>query len=250
MRCMLVAVLVMGMLLGSVVNASAERNWEFSFGAFGGLALHGDTTYQLNQGTNVSTGLVEPVNAKGTNLRFEDSTAFGAKISAWHLGAKRYNWEPQIGFELDWTRFTADVPEGQVIPAFGTFLTSGMPVGSIGPFSARKEFAVDNITVNLLFRYPIGATTDMPQGRWYPYVGIGGGAQRAKLSVMGYEETRYSPCFQGMGGIKFFVIKYLAFFGEAKWTQGWHTFKYETDWYWERYSLSTIQVVGGVALHF
>lgn len=73
---------------------------------------------------------------------------------------------------------------------------------------------------------------------------------RARLSRQGYEETSYSPCFQGMGGIKFFVIKYLAFFGEAKWTQGWHTFKYETDWYWERYSLSTIQVVGGVALHF
>lgn len=64
MRCMLAAVLVMGMLLGSVANALAERNWEFSFGAFGGLALHGDTTYQTNVLENISTGMVEPVNAK------------------------------------------------------------------------------------------------------------------------------------------------------------------------------------------
>lgn len=88
------------------------------------------------------------------------------------MGTKRYNWEPQIGFEIEWARFTADVPVGQVIPAFGTFLTSGMPLGYIGPFTARREFAVDNMTVNLLFRYPIWATPDMPQGRWYPYVGI------------------------------------------------------------------------------
>ncbi|MDH5668054.1 MAG: hypothetical protein OEY86_08595 [Nitrospira sp.] len=245
MRCMLAAVLVMGMLLGSVANASAERNWEFSIGGFGGWANHGDTTYRFNIGTTPYG--VEPVNAKGTNLRFEDSGAFGAKLSAWHL-PRKYAWQPQIGFEIDWARFTADVPP-QTTPGVGVGLISGLPLGDVTNDN-RYEFAVDNLTLNLLFRYPIGATTDMPHGRWYPYVGIGGGAQRAKLSVMGYEETSYSPCFQGMGGIKFFVIKYLAFFGEAKWTQGWHTFKYETDWYWERYSLSTIQLVGGVALHF
>ncbi len=96
------------------------------------------------------------------------------------------------------------------------------------------EFAVDNMAFNL----------------WYPYVGIGGGTQRARLSRQGYQETSYSPSVQALTGIKLFVIKYLAVFGEAKWTQGWHTFKYETDSYWERYSISTIHLVGGVALHF
>lgn len=192
--------------------------------------------------------MVEPIDGKGTNLRFEDSGTFGGKLTAWHV-PRKYSWQPQIGLEIDWTRFTADVPAGQVLPAVGTFLISGMPLGFIGPIS-RKEFAIDNMTFNLLFRYPIRATAEMPQGRWYPYVGIGGGVQRARLSAGSYEETSYSPCFQGLGGIKFFVIKYLALFGEAKWTQGWHTFKYETDFYWERYSISTIHLVGGVALHF
>ena len=245
---MRLALLAVGWLLGSTSVASAERNWEFSFGGFGGWAFHGDTTFQTNLVINPSSGMVEPVNGKGTNLRFEDSGVFGAKLTAWHL-PRKYNWQPQIGFEIDWTRFTADVPD-QVIPAVGTLLISGSPLGSIGPFNRRREFGIDNMTFNLLFRYPIWATPDLPQGRWYPYVGIGGGAQRARLSTVGYEETSYSPCFQGMGGVKFFVIKYLALFGEAKWSQGWHTFKYETDFYWERYSLSTIQLVGGVALHF
>src|SRR5215467_11900842 len=86
--------------------ADAERNWEFSIGGYGGWAFHGDTTFQFNQGTNLSTGLVEPVNAKATNLRFEDSGTFGAKLTAWRL-PRKYNWQPQIGFEIDWTRFTA-----------------------------------------------------------------------------------------------------------------------------------------------
>lgn len=235
-------------VLVAATPAAAERNWEFSLGGYGGWAFHGDTTFQANQLINVSTGLVEPVDGKGTNLRFEDAGTFGAKLTAWHL-PRKYNWQPQIGLEIDWTRFTADVPEGQVIPGFGTFLTSGTPLGLIGPIS-RREFAVDNIAFNLLFRYPIWATEDMPQGRWYPYVGIGGGAQRARLSLQGYEETSYSPSVQALTGLKFFVIKHLAIFGEAKWTQGWHTFKYETDSYWERYSISTIHLVGGVALHF
>ncbi|NJL16704.1 MAG: hypothetical protein HC938_05385 [Nitrospira sp.] len=165
-------------VLVAATPAAAERNWEFSLGGYGGWAFHGDTTFQANQLINVSTGFVEPVDGKGTNLRFKDAGTFGAKLTAWHL-PRKYNWQPQIGLEIDWTRFTADVPEGQVIPGFGTFLTSGTPLGLIGPIS-RREFAVDNIAFNLLFRYPIWATEDMPQGRWYPYVGIGGGAQRAR----------------------------------------------------------------------
>ena len=241
--------LVVGVgLLAHAATVSAEQKWEFSVGGFGGWAVHGDTTVQFNQATNLSTGLVEPVDAKATNLRFEDSGTFGAKLTAWNL-PRKYSWQPQIGFEIDWTRFTADVPNGQVLPAFGTFQTTGTPIG-FAIFGVGPQFAVDNMALNLLFRYPIWATPDMPQGRWHPYIGIGGGAQRAKLSILGYEETSTSPSVQALGGIKFFVIKYLALFGEAKWTQGWHTFKYETDSYWERYSISTIHLVGGVALHF
>lgn len=89
---------------------------------------------------------------------------------------------------------------GQVIPGFGTFLTTGTPVGFIGPIT-RREFAVGNMAFNLLFRYPIWATEDMPQGRWYPYIGIGGDAQRARLSIQGYED-QLLPCFSGIGRLQ------------------------------------------------
>lgn len=248
MRRALLKGLAAACLLVSATPADAERNWEFSIGGYGGWAFHGDTTLQFNQGTNLSTLQVEPVDAKATNVRFEDNTTFGAKLTAWHL-PRKYSWQPQIGLEIDWTRFTADIPVGQVVPGFGTFLSTGTPIGFV-VLGVAPEFAVDNMAINLLFRYPVWATEGMPQGRWYPYVGIGGGAQRARLSRQGYEETSYSPSVQALTGLKFFVIKHLAVFGEAKWTQGWHTFKYETDSYWERYSISTIHLVGGVAVHF
>ncbi|MGE0470700.1 MAG: hypothetical protein AB7L09_15310 [Nitrospira sp.] len=149
--------LAVSCMLISTVPAAAERSWELSIGGYGGWAFHGDTTFQANQLINVSTGFVEPVDGKGTNLRFEDAGTLGAKLSAWHL-PRKYRWQPQIGLEIDWTRFIADVPGGQVIPGFGTFLTSGTPLGLIGPIS-RREFAVDNIAFNLLFGIRSGPQT-------------------------------------------------------------------------------------------
>ena len=249
MRRIGTVLLVIGWLLGAVTTASAERNWEFSFGTFGGKAFHGDTTYRLNWA--MTPAGFEPVNYKATGLRFEDSWTFGAKLTAWHL-PRKYRWQPQIGFEIDGTRFTADVSP-QTLSGQGVGLISGISLGDV-TFSNRRELGVDSLAVNLLFRYPIWATTDRPHGLWYPYVGIGGGVQRARLSTLGYEESSVSPCFQGLVGIKLFLIKYVAVFGEAKWTQGWHSFDYASvgapSGYSEKYAIATAHLVGGVALHF
>jgi len=196
--------------------AWAERNWEFSVGGFGGQAFHEDTDVRFNYGFT-STGF-EPVSgARALGLRFEDSATYGAKFTAWNL-SKQYAWHPHIGLELDWTAFTADTPP-QTVPGAGVGTNTGAPIVQVISLS-RTDFAVDNLAVNLLFRYPIGAAPDMPQGRWYPYIGVGGGAQRARLTstFSGHEETSYSPSLQLLTGVKFFLIKYVAIFGEVKLT--------------------------------
>ncbi len=48
-------------------------------------------------------------------------------------------------------------------------------------------------------------------------------AQRARLSIQGYEETSYSPCFQGLGGIKFFVISTWLFLAKRSGHRGIHS---------------------------
>ena len=91
-------------------------------------------------------------------------------------------------------------------------------------FLIPVDFSVNVLAANLLFRYPIWATPEMPQGCWYPYVGEGLGVQRAHLTNLGFQETSYSPAVQGLVGVKFFLMKNLAIFGGVKRTTGWNRF--------------------------
>ena len=81
-----------------------------------------------------------------------------------------------------------------------------------------SDLSVNTLAANLLFRYPVWSTSDLPQGRITPYVGIGAGVQRAVMSLqfVPYREVDYAPAGQVLVGMKFFVIKNLAVFGEYK----------------------------------
>jgi len=243
-------VLAVTALLFLPLQAQAERNWEFSVGAFGGKALHSNESMKSTQLPDpVSGGTDYNVTAHDVNLN--DSSTFGGKLTAWYL-PRQYNWQPQIGLELDWTRFTADL-DPQTVPATGTSNVPGFEAKSV-TFSVPQDFSVNVLAANLLFRYPIGATPEMPQGRWYPYVGGGLGAQRAHLTVLGFQETSYSPAVQGLVGLKLFLIKNLAIFAEVKRTTGWNNFDFEGSGappgFYEKFTISSNHFVAGVALHF
>jgi hypothetical protein len=236
------------------LQAQAERNWEFSVGAFGGKALHSNESVKISQGPVFDAGgmvIGTYSDATANDVNLNDAPTFGGKLTAWHL-PRQYKWQPQIGLELDWTRFTADL-HPQTASATGTSSVPGTELGQIF-FTVPQDFSVNVLAANLLFRYPIGATPEMPQGRWYPYVGGGLGAQRATLSVSGYEETSYSPAVQGLVGLKFFLIKNLAIFSEVKRTTGWNEFDFEgagaPPGYYQKYTISSNHFVAGVALHF
>jgi opacity protein-like surface antigen len=119
-----------------------------------------------------------------------------------------------------------------------------------------SDFSVNILAVNLMFRYPIQATPEMPQGRWYPYIGGGVGVERARLSDLttNHQENDYAPAIQGLVGIKFFPLKNLGIFAEYKRTTGWHTFDYNgaglPPGYSEQWTIASNLVVGGIALHF
>lgn len=231
--------------------AAAERDWEYLFWMFGGRAYHAYTTARLNYATTPAG--FEAVDAKAFGIKFDNSGTFGAKLTAWHL-PRRFDWQLQIGLELDWTSFTAD-RRSQTVRGEGAGKQSGLPLGDV-TFFRSDDYGVNNLAINLLFRYPIWATPDMPQGRWYPYVGVGAGVQRVHLTIQQttIEETSYGPSLQALVGAKLFLIKNFSIFGEFKWTQGWQSFSLPggglPEDYRERYTFSTGHVVGGVAIHF
>ncbi len=86
---------------------------------------------------------------------------------------------------------------------------------------------------NFLIRYPIAISESYPNGRWFPYVGIGVGAHQmaqrpgGRLGTGFYQaitEARDTTvAFMGVGGIKAHLFKYVAVFAEAKYIHAHHS---------------------------
>jgi hypothetical protein len=130
-----------------------------------------------------------------------------------------------------------------------------MQLGSV-TFGTPQDISVNILAANLLFRYPIWATPELPQGRFSPYIGADLGVQRAHLSVstISFQETSYSPEVQGISGLKVFIFRHFGLFGEYKRTTGWNTFNYDgaglPPGFSARFTIASNLVVGGIALHF
>jgi hypothetical protein len=229
------------------LQAQAERDWEFSVGAFGGGAYHSNEDMKINSGDSGN-----PFHGTVHGVTLNDSGTFGGKLTAWYL-PRKYNWQPQVGFELDFTRFTADM-DPQLRGADGTVTTPGFQLGAVR-FTDVVDLSVNTLAANLLFRYPVWSTPDLPQGRIAPYVGAGVGAQRAVLSFQAasYREVDYAPAGQLLVGMKFFLMKNLAIFGEYKRIWSSHDFTYSgvaPPGYEETWSVVTNILAGGVSIHF
>ncbi|MFO0766611.1 MAG: outer membrane beta-barrel protein [Nitrospiraceae bacterium] len=233
----------------SVQEVRAEREWEFSIAGYGGKAFHSNEDMKINSGDNG-----DPFHGTIHRVNLNDSGAWGAKISAWHL-PKKYDWQPQVGFELDYSRFTADL-HPQRAPASGTVSQPGFELAGV-IFTSGRDVSIQNLTVNMLFRYALAATPQLPQGRLSPYIGGGVGVQRAHLtdpSSGGFQETDYAPALQGIAGVKFFLTRNLALFTEYKRIWSRLTFDYSPTitppGYSERWTVSTNLISAGAALHF
>ncbi|MBS0154813.1 MAG: hypothetical protein JSS38_09480 [Nitrospira sp.] len=85
---------------------------------------------------------------------------------------------------------------------------------------------------NFLIRYPMAISEAYPNGRWFPYVGIGVGAHQLGAKPGGFrggtlknaDTTQRDTTigFQGVGGIKVHLFKYVAAFAEAKYLYAHH----------------------------
>jgi len=90
---------------------------------------------------------------------------------------------------------------------------------------------------NFLVRYPLAISEAYPNGRWFPYVGIGvgmhqmsmrpGGTRGVNGDITGNgnpitDQRDTSVGFLGMGGVKAHLFKYVAAFAEAKYVHAHH----------------------------
>jgi opacity protein-like surface antigen len=126
---------------------------------------------------------------------------------------------------------------------------------------------------NVMIRRPFAISEAYPNGRWHPYIGVGGGAHQLAFRPGGARGATSSaplttqrdtaPAFQVKGGVKVFLIKYVAAFAEAKYTHAFHD-ALGTDRFGQsgipfdgplvlndyESTIRTISVHAGLSLHF
>jgi opacity protein-like surface antigen len=159
-----------------------------------------------------------------SDVDLDNSPSIGGKFGMW-MTLTRKIWGIDVGAEIDVTNFNPDTP------------------GTV-------ELDATYFGVNLMARLPIGVEPDLPNGRWFPYIGVGGGGERLTMKVPGTNEGRgTAPAFQGIGGVKVFFTKHFAAFAEGKFIHASHSQEVqggaEID-----LTLSSVHGVGGLSVHF
>ena len=221
---------------GPGVTYAQVPTWDLSISAFEGGALPFDTELKYRDGT-------VPADAKAKGVELKNSVSFGGKVDLWNTA-----FRPTFGFDfgggIDVTHYTPAVKGG-------TGRITGTP-GGVGFTGTGEVAGVDLdatiVAADLLARYPVWASPAFPNGRWYPYLGIGGGVDIARAAVGGASDTDTAPVMEALAGLNVFLTRHLALFGEYKFTRAQHVFYEDTTRL--HAAVDTNHIVGGLALHF
>ena len=216
-------------------SACADDLYDISLSGFAGFAIPLPT--MVNQ-----TNATQSTNFTAQDVKLDSSGSYGMKLTAWTTALRPKNGF-DLGIEIDHTRFSADT-RAQTVSAAG--ISQGNAVGSA--FVNKNEVGLRTIAVNALFRIPYGITEALPHGRWYPYLGVGGGVQHATMRLTdGSEDSNSALMVQGLAGIKIFVVRHVAIFGEYKFTYADHSFVFDST---RNETIQAHHMTFGVALHF
>lgn len=173
------------------------------------------------------------------DVALDNSPSFGGKIGIW-VTAPRNTLGIDVGMEVDVTNYNPDASSGQILSS---------SIGR-GILLQTLDLNATYFGLNVLARLPIGVTTDLPNGRWFPYLGLGGGGQRLTFQTLGTNEGRdTAPAFQGLGGVKVFLTKHIAAFAEGKFIHASHSISIVGGGSVDL-TLSGVHGVGGLSLHF
>ncbi len=229
MKALVSAVLLLLCIVGYSESARAQEEVRVKpvdvyISGFGG--------YSFPFKTDMSFGGLEV-----RDVKLENVPAIGGKVGTW-MTAHRKTLGIDFGIEIDAIRFRPNHAGGQVVSS------------NLGPVTlVPLDLDATYFGVNVMARLPIDVTPELPNGRWFPYIGLGGGVQQLSLESPAQKDRNTVPAFQGLGGVKAFVTRHIAVFAEGKFIHASHTFRVQGGGTVEL-DLNSVHGMGGLSFHF
>jgi opacity protein-like surface antigen len=173
-------------------------------GVYGGFSLTKDSDFDGNLGNLITSDISTTIPEFTAKTQISSSAVLGAKAGYW------LDVFPFVGFEIDFFYFRPDLD----------FRIEG----ATKPFDF--DVSVFAIGFTLMGRYPFLESPSFPRGRLQPYIGAGPGLfftrfednEPIEANKLGTENTS-SAGIQVLAGVRFFIFKQLAAFGEYKFTR-------------------------------
>src|SRR5919198_1629363 len=219
-------ILAAAVLLSAELASAEIPEWDQSLSLGVGISM------PVRANLNQQDSAVPLNNVQANSISLQSSIMGAAKWSIWDTRSRSLTGL-DFGIELEAMTFKPDIKAQRA----GTVtVTSELPI--------RSYLA----GLTLLARYPFAVTDELPFGRWYPYIGVGGGASISDMQVMGSSDRDVSPYIQGLAGAKVFLNRSFALFAEYKATRASHHFQFGT--LTEDIVIKAHHVMAGVAWHF
>jgi opacity protein-like surface antigen len=215
--------------------AAAQGSWSL---AASGI-IGGTLPLKVN-GLKISDPTV-PLNLTSDGGVNRKAHAVGGQFRAFKRRTAGAEW----GFNVDMRTFRYDGKAGIPTHVYGT--VEGHPVDDI-EISGGDHTRVTMTLAALLVRWPIGRSPERPDGRWSPYIGVGGGNQRAHIASPAPSFTTNAPAIQALGGAEVMVSRRIGLFGEYRFERIKDQVTMDTTRV--QLQLKTNHLAGGVSLHF
>ncbi|OQW30798.1 MAG: hypothetical protein A4E19_08580 [Nitrospira sp. SG-bin1] len=163
------------------------------------------------------------------NVDYQMKHSWGGSAGIW-FPTRNKLWGFDLGVELTGYVWYPDVACCRDF--YNNDPTGSQNINGVANRGTTTEISGAYVGPNFLIRYPMAISEAYPNGRWFPYVGIGVGAHQMAMKPGGFRggfltavntaQRDTTVGFQGVGGIKAHLFKYVAAFVEAKYLYAKH----------------------------
>ena len=206
---------------GSELPTISRGTLEPYISVLAGIAVPRSADATFTDGSGASKGVSDIVK----DVDYQTKHSVGGNAGIW-FPTRNKLWGFDLGLEITGFIWYADV--ACCVNNFNFDPTANAGAGS----GNTTEISGIYVGPNFLIRYPMAISEAYPNGRWFPYVGIGVGAHQMAQRPGGARGTGFLRAIteerdttvgaMAVGGVKAHIFKYVSLFAEAKYIHAQH----------------------------